>query len=86
MRNQLNPYFRFSDENAVEFQFLVQASDTSEWLCAVYFKYIAVSVIEFLIPVPLSVIHCYLSRGDLNPDYFYRPAKYVYAIEIICCD
>lgn len=70
------------DENEVEFQHLVRANETSEWLWKLYVKYVAVAIGGVLTMSLFSVLHCYLTQGNFNTELYYRPLYFAYGIEM----
>lgn len=73
---------QFTDENEGEFRYLARANNTSEWMGKFYMKYVAVILCGAAAISLLSVAYGCLSQGNFNADHFYRPARFVYAIEI----
>ena len=84
VRNDFSPnvFFMNLDVNDVSFRFLTQANNRSEWMWTIYFKYIAISIINLGITSIISIIYCYSTRGNLDVNHFYHPDKYVYVFEI----
>lgn len=69
-----------TDEYEVNFQYLTQANNISEWMWTICFKYLAVILAGFVITPLLSVLYYYLIEGCFNTDHLYRPGKLMYAI------
>lgn len=80
-----NVFIMFSffnlDENETSFGHLIRANTTSEWMWTFFWKYVKVSLGGVAATSVLSVLCCYLTRGDFNTDHFYRPDKFVYALQ-----
>lgn len=71
-----------TDGNDVTFWYLTRVNNTSEWMWTIYKKYITVSLSGVAALSLLSMLFCYLIRGYLSVDHFYRPIKVVYVVEV----
>lgn len=72
-----------TDENEMEFRYLVQVNNTCEWIWSNYFKYITFSVVVVETTSIISVLHAYWTEEHVIFEDLYRPANIVYAIENI---
>lgn len=73
---------QLADENEVASRYLVRANNLSEWLWTIFFKYMKFWVSCLVATSLVSVLYCYLTRGNFNANHYYRPAKFEYVIEI----
>lgn len=71
----------FADENGEEFQYLIEANSTSEWMWSIYNVYAEMSIAGLTVTSIFSALYCYWTRNDLNADHFYHATKFLYAIE-----
>lgn len=72
----------FIDEDGVGFRYLAEANNTCEWMWTIYYRYITASLSSFVTTSLLSIFHCYSTQGHFDADHFYRPAKFMYVIDV----
>lgn len=64
-------------ENEDGFGYLERANKTSEWIVTFYLEYMVVSNSGMMTTSLFSIFYCYLTRGELNANNFYRPGRFV---------
>lgn len=71
-----------SDKDEESFQYLAQANNTSEWLWKIYSKF---GIMGFFIghwtTAAISLLICFLIRGNFNSNYVYHPYKAVLVLK-----